>query len=965
MRNLISLVLLFLCVVTSAQNPLIVKTVSGTEMRPYDNSQQNWQSNQWNGLFFYFGTGTPTKLCVTDGTTAGTKFLANVGAGLPNRIFVAKDFIYAITTELISPSPYTIKSEIWKSDGTAAGTTLVYTMPNAVGFTNANQFGSNSNTIDNFSLDATTNLMYFGGYDATNGNELWVTDGTAAGTHIVKDIKAGAGNSNPWGFCKIGNDVFFNCTEVGLERKLWKTDGTAAGTVQIAVAEPFFIVNGNIGKLGNKFIFDAHNTVDGYERYVSDGTAAGTFMLANINPTGDSYLAASEEVSFKSNSKYCFFIARNGIDTSLYRTDGTSAGTIRLTPNGVSLKNGVSSGGYSDIDESGLWMVQYNSVGGGNAEKIWKSDGTLEGTYMAAQNISYGQKLKIYKNALWMQARNIGSAANTEPWRCGGNQATTNIALEIRPENSGSPIFAPFSSDPFGFFVKNNKLYFFATRSSGPTINLYEYTGDFTFNGNLAGGNWKDSANWNGMMPPGITDSVYVNAGTPNALNIATGNAYAGTLLLGNNAVVNIATATDSIIVNTRIAAAGNNSFTGNGVVALRNIAADTVEINDGFSTANLALQSHASAAAGTLSVNNNLNLTNNSQLMVNNGSIVLTGSTSTITQTGNSYINTNGIGKLTIENIGAAGRTGAVNFPVGTSSYYNPVTFTNAGVMDNFSVRVQPQVFAAYTGETGTGAYTATAVNATWFITETNTGGSNADVVLQWDALQELPGFDRSISRFGHYNSSWQLGTPSTAAGSNPYTFSGTGITSFSPFGILNNAGALPLRFIQFAAQKCNSNNVCINWQTTSEINVSHFIVERSLDGQLYTPVTTVAAQNGLINNYVFTDDIALLQYSSKIYYRIKQTDADGKSSFSNVQVIKADINKIEIYPNPVADRLYFTNWQQIKTIQLFSADGKLLQVVFSNQNYIDVKTLPNGTYFIKTTSKQNETGMHSFIKR
>ena len=283
---------------------------------------------------------------------------------------------------------------------------------------------------------------------------------------------------------------------------------------------------------------------------------------------------------------------------------------------------------------------------------------------------------------------------------------------------------------------------------------------------------------------------------------------------------------------------------------------------------------------------------------------------------------------------------------------------------MDNFSVRVQPQVFAAYTGENGTGIYSANTVDATWFITEANAGGSNANIVLQWDALQELPGFDRSISRFGHYTSSWQLGTPSTAAGSNPYTFNGAGITSFSPFSILNNAGALPLRFISFTAQKCNSNNVCLNWHTASEINVSHFIVERSLDGQLYTPVTTVAAQNGLSNNYVFTDDVALLRYSSKIYYRIKQTDADGKSSFSNVQVIKADINKIEIYPNPVADRLYFTNWQQIKTIQLFSAEGKLLQVAFSNQNYMDVKTLPNGTYFIKTTSKQNETGMYSFIK-
>jgi Secretion system C-terminal sorting domain len=277
----------------------------------------------------------------------------------------------------------------------------------------------------------------------------------------------------------------------------------------------------------------------------------------------------------------------------------------------------------------------------------------------------------------------------------------------------------------------------------------------------------------------------------------------------------------------------------------------------------------------------------------------------------------------------------------------------------------VQPQVFASYTGEAGTGAYANNAVNATWFITEAIAGGSNADITLQWNAAQELPGFDRSTSRFGHYNSGWQLSIPSTAAGSNPYTFNGTGITSFSPFGILNNAGALPLRFIQFAAQKCNSNNVCINWQTASEINVSHFVVERSLDGQLYTPVTRVAAQNGVSNNYVFTDDIAMLQYISKIYYRIKQTDNDGKTGYSNVQLIKADIKKIEIYPNPVADRLYFTNWQEIKTIQLFSAEGKLIQVVLSNQNYMDVKALPDGTYFIKTTSKQNETGMYSFIKR
>ena len=86
-------------------------------------------------------------------------------------------------------------------------------------------------------------------------------------------------------------------------------------------------------------IFYAHNTVNGYETYVSDGTASGTFMLKDINPSsGNSYLNNKQEVTLKSNSKYCFFVAQNGVDTSLWRTDGTTLGTIKLT-NGESVKN--------------------------------------------------------------------------------------------------------------------------------------------------------------------------------------------------------------------------------------------------------------------------------------------------------------------------------------------------------------------------------------------------------------------------------------------------------------------------------------------------------------------------------------------------------------------------------------------------------------------------------------------------
>lgn len=933
-----------------SQSPSVVKALASTALVPNDKDQEGWKSNEWNGLFFYQGTGSPTKLCVTDGTNAGTQLLADIGSGTVVATIPAQDFMYIITNRLASFSPFAYEAQLWKSNGTAGGTFLVYTMPQA-GISNADVWTSDRDAKRNFSVSG--NTMFFGGYDAVNGNELWVTDGTAAGTHIVKDIKTGTGNSSPWAFCKIGADVFFTCMQTGLERKLWKTDGTDAGTVQIPVSEPFFILDNAVGIVNNKMIFYAHNTVDGYEPYVSDGTAAGTFMLANIHPSGNSWLSQSQNAHLKFNSKHCFFVANNGTANALWRTDGTSAGTMQLTTNAQAAFSGVSGGSYTEIDENGLWMIEYNSGGSGSNEKLYRTDGTVAGTYLAAAGLSYGQYLKIYKGGLWMASRDIGSAANVEPWRSGGNAATTSKAFEIAPGTSGSPLFTPISANPFGFFVKNSKLYFFASSNAAPDRNLYQYTGDFTFNGSVAGGNWKDSANWNGLMPPGITDSVFINAGTPNALNIAGANAWAGTLLLGNNASVNIPSGTDSIIVNTRIAASGNNSFTGNGVLALRSAVADTVEINNGFTAAGMALQSHASLSAGTLSIGANLNLTNNSQLMANNSNIVLSGSTSTISQTGNSYINTNGTGKLTVENIGTAGRTGAINFPVGTTANYNPVLLTNNGTADHFSVRVQPQVFAAYTGENGTGAYTSNAVDATWFITEAVAGGSNADIILQWNAAQELPGFSGSISRFGHYAGSWQLGTTGAAAGADPFTYGGTGITSFSPFGILNNAGALPLQLVQLTAQYCGNNSVCINWKTENESAVSHFELERSSDGQNFVPVKTVAAQNRPSGNYSCTDDISQLPYSNRIYYRIKQVDADGRFTKSYIVFVNSSNDvTVSVYPNPATAALYIHGWEKAGAFEIYDLNGSKIAAM-KPASFINVNGFAAGTYLLKVIAK------------
>lgn len=586
MKTYIHLLVIFCCISYQnafSQAPTIVKTVSSTPLEPSSKNQTIWQNNHWKGYFFYQGKGSPAKLCVTDGTNAGTIFLADLGnSETITHILPAQDFVYVLASRIASFSPFTIEFQMWKSDGTPSGTSLIYTLPVAP-FTSAPSFTSDRDDMRNFSIIG--NTMYFKGYSAAEGNELWVTDGTNAGTKMIKDIKPGTGSGFPLAFCRIGNDVFFTAYAVGLERKLWKTNGTTEGTVQVDVPEPFFILDNAVGLVNNKMIFYAHNTVDGYEPYVSDGTGAGTFMLKNINASGNSWLNQSQNAHLRFNANSCFFIANNGTANALWRTDGTSAGTIQLTSDALNVSSGVSGGSYTDIDNDGIWLIEYNSIGSGNAEKLYRSNGTVDGTVLAASNLSYAQHLKIYNKELWMASRDIGSPANVEPWRSGGTPANTRQAFDIATGLA--------SSNPFGFFVKNNKLFFFA--SIGSTMNLYQYgtsNPDYTFNGNLAGANWNDAGNWNSNAVPGISDTAKIPAGAQ--LIISGAPAKAARLEMGMGAKIQLTNVTDSLMISHSLQNAGSNEFTGNGILVFKTATLQPTIITGGFMAAKIAFLGNA-----------------------------------------------------------------------------------------------------------------------------------------------------------------------------------------------------------------------------------------------------------------------------------------------------------------------------------------------------------------------------------
>jgi len=124
------------------------------------------------------------------------------------------------------------------------------------------------------------NTLFFTAYDSVNGEELWRSDGTAAGTVAVADINPGDYGSYPSNLTVVGNTLFFQAYDSVNGIELWKSDGTAAGTVLVKDILPGSSGSfpRNLTAVGNTLFFTANDNVNGTELWKSDGTAAGTVL---------------------------------------------------------------------------------------------------------------------------------------------------------------------------------------------------------------------------------------------------------------------------------------------------------------------------------------------------------------------------------------------------------------------------------------------------------------------------------------------------------------------------------------------------------------------------------------------------------------------------------------------------------------------------------------------------------------
>ena len=322
-----------------------------------------------------------------------------------------------------------IGNELYKSDGTEAGTVLV------------KDIRPNANSSNPESLISFKNELYFSATDGSSNETgktaaIWKSDGTEAGTVKIKNRIAIGGNK-----IVIDNILYFesNGTDSDENNALWKTDGTEAGTVFVKVTDTKsanFLAN--FTAFNNKLVFTGHNNNSGKELWISDGTPEGTFMIKDINP-GSAFEGSGISNITKVGNEL-FFIADDGTHgAELWKTDGTEAGTV-LVKDIITGSTGSDLNYFRNVN--GVLFFRAND--GTHGIELWKSDGTEAGTIMVKDirvgsvNFSTNSSptdLIAAGNTLYFIADD--GLTGSELWKSDGTEAGTVLIKDSAPGRSG------------------------------------------------------------------------------------------------------------------------------------------------------------------------------------------------------------------------------------------------------------------------------------------------------------------------------------------------------------------------------------------------------------------------------------------------------------------------------------------------------------------------------------------------
>jgi ELWxxDGT repeat protein len=283
---------------------------------------------------------------------------------------------------------------------------------------------------DPFALVRVGDTVFFRADDGVHGAELWMSDGTAAGTVLVKDIFPGVEDGFPAGLIRVGSDVFFAANDGVHGFELWKSDGTEAGTVMVEDITPGPGLTGMsiLAAVGSELFFSAET--DGPRSlWKSDGTEDGTVEVKSVGHTSDD---PNDPVVVGSTLFFPAFDAANGWE--LWKSDGTPGGTSRVKNLMPGPGDGVSPFHLE------LWRgeVYFSGDDGDHGVELWRTDGTAAGTRMVrdinpggANSNSDPWALEAFGSRLLFSAGD--GVRGHELWKSDGTRAGTVLVKDLTP----------------------------------------------------------------------------------------------------------------------------------------------------------------------------------------------------------------------------------------------------------------------------------------------------------------------------------------------------------------------------------------------------------------------------------------------------------------------------------------------------------------------------------------------------
>ena len=344
-----------------------------------------------------------------------------------------------------------------------------------------------SGSSNTYHLTNVNGTLFFNANDSIHGNELWKSDGTAAGTVMVADINPGSGSSYAEDLTNVNGTLFFTAGDDIHGNELWKSDGTAAGTVMVADHQsgrwqflpksidelqrhtlffsqrrrpqsralekrwhccrhrdgrryqsqqllPLYLPKRS-EELQWRTVFFSQRRRSWQELWKSDGTAAGTLLVADINLDGSSYIRylsdANGTLLFTADDGIhgeSFGKATAPLPAPYWSTTSTPQPVLILVPSQLTASGGK------------LFFTSHDDRS--DTIQLWKTDGTAAGTVMLTVLDTYffyywdfiNYSLTDVNGTLFFRADD--GIHGFELWKSDGTIAGTAMVDDINPGGS-------------------------------------------------------------------------------------------------------------------------------------------------------------------------------------------------------------------------------------------------------------------------------------------------------------------------------------------------------------------------------------------------------------------------------------------------------------------------------------------------------------------------------------------------